>query len=85
MPAFSPLPDSFSFPAMEREIITLWEKRDAFRRSVLERYGSKEAYVAAIKAAAETLAAEGFMLEEDVERAIALAADWGKTRHDVKL
>nr|QMS47996.1 hypothetical protein WG33_0195 [uncultured bacterium] len=52
---------------------------------MLERYGSKEGYVAAIKAAAEKLAAEGLMLEEDVDRAIALAADWGSTRHDVRL
>jgi hypothetical protein len=52
---------------------------------VAERYATKEAYVAAIKAAAEKLAAEGFMLQEDVDRAVALAADWGKTRHDVRL
>lgn len=51
------------------------------RRSIAERYGSKEDYMAAIKAAAETLVAEGFMLQEDVERAIALAQDWGCTRH----
>ena len=55
------------------------------RRSILERYGSREAYVAAIKAAAEKLAAEGFMLEEDVARAVELAQDWGRTRHIVKL
>ena len=73
--AYIPLPDT----PEERKAT-----RDP-RRSVLERYGSKEAYVVAIKAAAEKLVAEGFMLKEDVERAVALAADWGKTRHDVRL
>jgi hypothetical protein len=73
--AYMPLPDT----PEERKAT-----RDP-RRSVLERYPSKEAYVAAIKAAAEKLVAEGLMLQEDVDRAIALAADWGKTRHDVKL
>ncbi len=55
------------------------------RRSILERYGSKEGYVAAIKAAAECLVADGFMLEEDVERAVEMAKDWGRPRHDVRL
>ena len=55
------------------------------RRSVLERYGSKEEYVAAIRKAAEQLVVERFMLEEDVERVVAMAADWGRTRHDVRL
>jgi hypothetical protein len=55
------------------------------RRSILERYGSKEDYVAAIKTAAETLVAEGLMLAEDVDRAVALAQDWGRTRHDTGL
>ena len=73
--AYIPLPDT----PEERKAT-----RDP-RRSVLERYASKEAYVAAIKAAAEKLATEGFMLQEDVERAIALAADWGRMRHDVRL
>jgi hypothetical protein len=73
--AYIPLPDT----PEERKAT-----RDP-RPSVQERYASKEAYVAAIKAAAEKLVAEGFMLQEDVDRAVALAADWGKTRHDVRL
>jgi hypothetical protein len=66
---------------------TLEERRatgDA-RRSVLERYPSAEAYVEAIAAATERLVAAGLMLEEDVERAVAAAADWGRPRHDVRL
>ena len=55
------------------------------RRSVIERYPNAEAYVAAITAAARQLVEEGLMLEEDVERATAAAADWGGPRHDVKL
>ena len=55
------------------------------RRSILERYPNAEAYVAAITAAARQLVEEGLMLEEDVERATAAAADWGRPRHDIKL
>jgi hypothetical protein len=55
------------------------------RRSILERYGSKEGYVAAIEKAARALVAEGFMLEEDIERAVAEAADWSRPLHDVSL
>ena len=55
------------------------------RRSILERYPDKQAYVHAITRAAQRLVADGLMLEEDVERAAALAADWGRPRHDVKL
>jgi hypothetical protein len=55
------------------------------RRSVLERYADKQAYAAAIEAAAKKLAAAGLMLEEDVERSARRAADWGRPRHAVKL
>jgi alpha/beta hydrolase family protein len=55
------------------------------RRSILERYRNTEAYIEAIKAAARRLVEEGLMLEEDVERAVAAAADWGRPRHDVRL
>ena len=51
------------------------------RPSVLERYPNAAAYVAAIAAAARALVAEGLMLEEDVDRCIAAAADWGRPRH----
>ncbi len=37
------------------------------------------------KTAAEALAADGYMLDEDVERAALLAQDWCRTRHDVGL
>jgi hypothetical protein len=55
------------------------------RPSILERYPDKAAYVAAVTAAARELAAQGLMLEEDVERCAAAAADWGRPRHDVSL
>jgi len=55
------------------------------RRSILERYPDKAAYVAAIAAAARELVAQGLMLEEDVERCAAAAADWARPRHDVSL
>jgi Alpha/beta hydrolase domain len=55
------------------------------RRSILERYPNAEAYVAAITAAARQLVEEELMLEEDVERAVAVATDWCRPRHDVKM
>jgi hypothetical protein len=55
------------------------------RRSILERHPDAAAYVAAITAAARQLVEQGLMLEEDVERAAAAAADWGRPRHDVRL
>jgi hypothetical protein len=38
-----------------------------------------------IALAARQLVEQGLMLEEDVERAAAAAADWGRPRHDVRL
>lgn len=55
------------------------------RLSILERYPAQAAYVAAITAAARELVAQGLMLEEDVERCAAAAANWGRPRHDVSL
>ena len=55
------------------------------RRSILERYPNAKAYVQAITAAARQLVEQGLMLEEDVERVAAAAADWGRPRHDVRL
>jgi Alpha/beta hydrolase domain len=55
------------------------------RQSVLERYRDAAAYVEAITAAARRLVEEGLMLEEDVVRAAAAAADWGRPRHDIRL
>lgn len=55
------------------------------RRSILERYATADAYVEAIRNAAEALVEEGLMLAEDVERCVAEAADWGRPRHDVRI
>jgi len=55
------------------------------RPAVQERYRDAAAYQAAIRAAAEALVAEGLLLEEDVERVVAAAADWGAGRHVVGL
>jgi len=55
------------------------------RPSVAERYADSAAYAAAIEAAARALVAEGLMLEEDVERAVAHARNWDRPRHDVDL
>lgn len=55
------------------------------RRSISERYGNADGYVEAIKSAALALVADGLMLEEDVERAVTLATDWGAPRHDADL
>src|ERR1700737_1204307 len=54
------------------------------RRSILERYPNAEAYIEAIRAAARQLVEQGLMLEEDVERAVVAARDWGRPRHDVR-
>jgi len=51
------------------------------RRAVAERYPDRRAYVAAVRAAAEVLAAQRLMLAEDVERAAATAENWGRPRH----
>lgn len=55
------------------------------RRSILERYADRDAYIGAITAAARELVSQGLMLEEDVERCAAAAADWGRPRHAVAL
>jgi len=55
------------------------------RPSILDRYSDAEAYVEAITAAARQLVEQGLMLEEDVARAAAAAADWGRPRHDIGL
>jgi hypothetical protein len=55
------------------------------RQSILGRYPNSAAYVAAISKAARRLVEQGLMLEEDIERTIAAAADWGRSRHDIRL
>jgi Alpha/beta hydrolase domain len=55
------------------------------RPAVQERYANAEAYIAAIRAAAERLVADRLMLAEDVARCVAAAAGWDRPRHDVRL
>ena len=53
------------------------------RKSVAERYANVAAYQKAIGEAAKSLVAARLMLDEDVERCIAAAANWHAPRHDV--
>jgi hypothetical protein len=55
------------------------------RACVMERYADAGEYVRAIEKAARSLVEEGLMLEEDVQRCVAGAANWGRPLHDVKL
>ena len=55
------------------------------RKSIEERYKSKDNYLMKISAAATDLIKEGFMLEEDFNRVIDLAQDWCSKRHDIRL
>ena len=55
------------------------------RRSIVDRYGDTEGYVRAVVSAAKRLVEDGLMLEEDVDRIAAAAADWGRPLHDVRL
>ncbi|MET4019726.1 hypothetical protein ABIC10_004842 [Bradyrhizobium sp. S3.2.12] len=55
------------------------------RKSVLERYGSSAAYVRSVRDAAERLVTKRFMIEEDVDRVVARASNWGRPRTDVRL
>ena len=55
------------------------------RPSVQERYKTADDYVKAIMKAAKQLAADGFILEEDLERIERDAQNWYAPRHDVKL
>jgi hypothetical protein len=55
------------------------------RASVMERYADAGEYVRAIEKAARSLVEDGLMLEEDVQRCVAGAANWGRPLHDVKL
>jgi hypothetical protein len=55
------------------------------RPSIEERFGDCDAYVEAITEAAKRLVAEGTMLDEDVSRCAAAAANWNPARHIVSL
>lgn len=55
------------------------------RRPILARYPDADAYVAAVEAAARGLVDERLVLDEDVDRAVAAARDWGRPRHTTRL
>ncbi len=55
------------------------------RASNVERYDDAGGYARAIEEAARRLVEARLMLEEDIERCVAAAADWGRPLHDVKL
>jgi hypothetical protein len=55
------------------------------RPSNVQRYRDAGGYADAIENAARILVDERLMLEEDVERCVAAAANWGRPLHDVKL
>ena len=73
--SYLPFPDTDSEAAMTGDP----------RASVLARYGDAEGYVRAVEAAARRLVDERLMLEEDIERVVARARDWGRPLHDVRL
>jgi hypothetical protein len=49
------------------------------------RYPDAASHVTAIRAAARGLVEDGLMPEEDVKRAAAAAANWGRPRHEIRL
>ncbi len=55
------------------------------RTSIVERYRDAAGYAHAVEEAARRLVEDGFMIEEDLERCVNAAADWGRPLHDVKL
>ena len=55
------------------------------RASIQERYTDAAGYARAIERAARELVEARLMIEEDVERCIAAASDWGRPLHDVSL
>lgn len=69
------------FPDTAEERVQTCDPRPA----ILQRYSDAADYAAAIRRAAETLVAEGLMLDEDVEPAVAAAADWNRARHTTAL
>ena len=73
--SYLPFPDTDSEAAMTGDP----------RASVLARYRGAGGYAEAIEAAARRLVKERLMLEEDVERVVARAQDWGRPLHDVRI
>lgn len=69
--SYLPLPQSIE----EREIT-----RDP-RPSILERYADAAAYRSAVEVACRALIEERFVLDEDLDRVVEAARDWGRPRH----
>jgi hypothetical protein len=69
------------FAETREERILRGDPRDA----VLERHADSEAYRRAVRDAAQTLARDGFLVAEDIDRIDAAAADWGRPRHAIRL
>ena len=55
------------------------------RASIEARYGDAGGYVQAIVAAARALIEDGLMLEEDLDRTLEMARNWGAPWHDVRM
>ncbi|MER5515726.1 alpha/beta hydrolase domain-containing protein [Streptomyces sp. NPDC002763] len=72
---------TFPFAATEDERLITGDPRP----SVQKRHQDADGYAAAIRAAAEDLVARRFLLAEDVDRAVAAAADWSSPRHRFEL
>jgi alpha/beta hydrolase family protein len=72
-----------TIPFAETDAERAWS--DDPRASIAARYADASGYVTAIRRAAEALVAERLMLDEDLERCIAAAADWSAPRHKVRL
>ena len=72
---------TLDFAATERERAQCGDPRP----SIEARYGNRFGYQRAIEQAARRLVEEGFMLAEDVERAIAAAENWSAPRHNIDL
>ncbi|WP_405655097.1 alpha/beta hydrolase domain-containing protein [Streptomyces sp. NBC_00019] len=72
---------TFPFAATEDERLITGDPRPSVQR----RHRDAAECTAAIRAAAEDLAARRFLLAEDVERAVATAANWSAPRHRFEL
>ncbi|MDA1309191.1 MAG: alpha/beta hydrolase domain-containing protein [Proteobacteria bacterium] len=55
------------------------------RASIEARYGDASGYATAIEKAARDLIKAGLMLEEDLERTLEMARNWGAPWHDVRM
>ena len=55
------------------------------RQAILERYRDQDDYLDKVRGAAQALVAERFVLEEDIERIVQRAKDWGRPLHVTRL